>query len=243
LILAMSLLLPAQEQWEQAIVTNIEGEVRVLRPKTTYWHPASLEEILLVGDTVETGDRSSAELTFLDGNVVELGADSVLKIDQLGKYDKYMHEELGLEKGKLLSTVRKGSSFSVRTPQAVAAVRGTEFAVAVDEGESQVGVFDGSVSVKHYESEGKLSSSEVVLKKNYETLIKQYLSPDRPQRLGERMRKLQDRMVMLRERQKKRDEEMRERQKGKMKDKKETILNKRGQKKKGVEKYLKDRQE
>jgi hypothetical protein len=47
---------------------------------TDSWTEGQLGMSLEIGDTVKTGNNSSAEITFLDGNTMELEADTEIEI-------------------------------------------------------------------------------------------------------------------------------------------------------------------
>jgi len=90
-------------------------------------------------DTVRTGPKSSAGITFADNTMMSLGPDSVLYLDRF-VFNPTTHE------GRFNSVMRKGTlsvisgkiakqspdAVSVQTPTAMLGVRGTEFFVQVD---------------------------------------------------------------------------------------------------------------
>lgn len=102
----------------------------------------SIDDLKLGGE-IRTGDGSAMVITFKDGSEVFVGSLSVIDFEirlfneALNKaeeiYDR-VERELKLIKGKIKSSIvkRAGQKFQVRTPQAVCAVRGTEFVVVSD---------------------------------------------------------------------------------------------------------------
>lgn len=100
---------------------------------------ANVGEMLAIGSTVETKENSSATLRFADGAILVLEENSVIVLDSLSQ-----HGEAGMvdSKIRLLRGTSKAkvpvreprSSFSVTSPSAVAAVRGTDFRVTAVEG-------------------------------------------------------------------------------------------------------------
>jgi hypothetical protein len=111
--------------------------------------PATSGAALSEGDTVVVGDGGSAELSLDGATVVALSSGTELALTSLSRAET----ELGLALGEISAKVAKladGENLRVRTPAAVAAVRGTELLVAQDsaDGPSRVGVVDeGRVEV------------------------------------------------------------------------------------------------
>lgn len=92
--------------------------------------PAKAGEAVADGETVKTGPKSSAIVEYADGSRVKLRADSALKLLVPGEPSG---PEGGLlTMGGVFARVAKGSTghFRMRTPTAVASVRGTEFFTA-----------------------------------------------------------------------------------------------------------------
>ncbi len=95
------------------------------------------------GDSVRTRRASTAEIRMEDGSRVVLAPRSNFMLSS----ENEKKVSVGLLIGRLRSWVRKFSKkFEVRTPTAVCAVRGTDFAVSADEsGNTRVDVYDGTV--------------------------------------------------------------------------------------------------
>lgn len=119
------------------------------------------------GDQIVTGDDSTAELAFDGGSsvvTINPNSDFTLRAAQRSS------TVLGLSAGSLIAKIEKlleGDNLQVQAPAAVAAVRGTEFGVEVDDGsQSHVGVFDeGRVEVTGQ------SGPPQILQPNQETSI------------------------------------------------------------------------
>lgn len=95
------------------------------------------------GDSVRTRRASTAEIRMDDNSRVMLAPKSTFVLSS----ENEKKVSVGLLIGRLRSWVRKFSKkFEVRTPTAVCAVRGTDFAVFADEsGNTRVEVYDGTV--------------------------------------------------------------------------------------------------
>jgi hypothetical protein len=97
------------------------------------------------GDVVETGAESYLEANFGKQSAFRIREDSRVAInltDQLS---------LDVQKGKVLNILEKRSSYLVRTPAAVAAVRGTIFFVnVVDDDNSYFCACNGTISIEDF---------------------------------------------------------------------------------------------
>lgn len=104
--------------------------------------PTALEP----GDKLFTYRKGSAMLQFRDGSRVTLGEFAIFTVEE----EKPEAVTLNLALGKIWCAVAKlkGRRFSVKTPTAVAAVRGTEFTIDVREARTSVEVFGGLVGVR-----------------------------------------------------------------------------------------------
>lgn len=95
------------------------------------------------GDTVITGYNSSAEITFRDGTKLRLGENTRFLVKW---HDPCL--ELKTFWGRIWARIFKPECFRVYTPNAIMAVRGTEFEVDVaEDGTTTVIVLDGVVDV------------------------------------------------------------------------------------------------
>ena len=130
------------------MLTSISGTVQV---HSQTWVPvANAPYPIENGDTVRTAARGLATLTFADGSRVELYGNTSFTLEETAAKSYVM----GLSLGKLKAFVEKIAtrSFKVRTPTAIAAVRGTEFQVEVTgDGTTNVDLYKGllAVSDKH----------------------------------------------------------------------------------------------
>lgn len=131
-----------------AEISYFQGKVEYLKTGTQSWAEVSgsFRPVLGPGDQVRTGRASKAVILFEDSTKVTLGP---LSNFALAKQDG-SGTSISLPIGKLRAQVQKqlgGKIFDVRTPSAVCAVRGTDFAVmAGDDGSTRVEVYDGLVA-------------------------------------------------------------------------------------------------
>lgn len=92
--------------------------------------PAKAGDAVTDGETVKTGPKSSVIIEYADGSRVKLRADSALKLEVPAEPSGVAGGLLSL--GGVFARVARGSPghFRMRTPTAVASVRGTEFFTA-----------------------------------------------------------------------------------------------------------------
>ncbi len=186
-LLASFLLLPTAvfsqdgEEWD-ARLTDVSGEVTVYSAgsKDAEGDPAEKDMPLEPGDRVVTGEDSTAEISLEGDSVISLRANSNFTLSATRRSDSIFR----LEAGSLLAWLKSsllseggGRKWRINTPTAVAAVRGTQFAVEVaanGEPETHVGVFDeGRVEV----SEGSTGQTEMLLA-NQETRVNRGRRPE-----------------------------------------------------------------
>lgn len=141
---------PASENWD-ARLTEVKGEVVVVTASEPGGVPGDKAMPLEEGDRITTGPDGSADVALDAGSLIHLAADSDFTLTDL----KRSQSSFGLNAGTFLAKIQKllsAQSMVVKTPTAVAAVRGTEFGVEIDPkspDETHVGVFDeGKVEVR-----------------------------------------------------------------------------------------------
>lgn len=114
--------------------------------------PARLGMTIGEGAVLTTGANSFVTLTLADGSRVTLPSQSRVRIEALrtlapgGRLERRFVVETGRGEFEVMPRTRQEDRFLVRTPVAVAAVRGTEFLVAHDGGRSVVSVIAGEVT-------------------------------------------------------------------------------------------------
>jgi hypothetical protein len=141
-----------------ATLTGISGDVCRKRHRESIWVTANNRDILSPGDELKTGYNSKAKLRFSNGSIVEVGAETKVSI-----YENYLFLAIGLIKSYITKFF---PNFEVRTPTAIAGVRGTEFTVEVLPDQTTiVSVYEGIVDVT---TEGKT----VRLKKGETTIVR-----------------------------------------------------------------------
>ena len=136
-----------------ATLQAVHGEVTILRAGTGSTIPARAGMTLWGGDEVHTGPGGNATLRFVDNSLVLLEQDSVLALDSLmyyggtGMAETRLHLKKGRTDNKVTPKKGPGSRFEIRTPSAMAAVRGTSYRVGCDSEVMRTEVSGGSVQV------------------------------------------------------------------------------------------------
>jgi hypothetical protein len=122
-----------------AIVSAAAGNVSVMNGGTDSWTGAQVGMSLETGDSVKTGDSSSADITFLDGSTIQLEANTEIEIVSLeistdtGSKTIRLKQVIGDTLSRVEKLVDSASSYEVETPACVAAVRGSVMLVNVIE--------------------------------------------------------------------------------------------------------------
>ncbi|MDD4957534.1 MAG: FecR domain-containing protein [Candidatus Omnitrophica bacterium] len=124
-----------------AVVGEITGSATIIRASGES-DTAKKGAVLFQGDGLETEDFSSAVLLLMSGAEkdaeIELDAGSRVKLTELatGASEEEKRTLLDLAVGEVLIRAKElqgeGSSFEVKTPTSIVAVRGTTFSVKVE---------------------------------------------------------------------------------------------------------------
>lgn len=119
-------------------IKTLSGEVFLIRNAAV--QPAKVGTLVRQGDVLSTGTSGSAGVTFIDNSRLSVGSNTRIEIAQY-RYDSTTQEgefQTDLQRGTLYvisGAIAKqpGDAMKVRTPTTVIAVRGTTFAVKVED--------------------------------------------------------------------------------------------------------------
>lgn len=181
----------ADDNTLDARITDFQGSVKVITPDEPDGVAPSQDLPLEAGDRIVTGANGRVEIGVEGESVVELGPNTDFTADSLDRKTPVFGLGLGTLIGKIKAGLfGDGGELQVRTADAVAAVRGTEFGVENEgTGGSHVGVFDeGHVAVR-----GAVGG-EVQLAPNQETSV---FHGQRPQEVRALRRFLAHRQRMI----------------------------------------------
>jgi uncharacterized repeat protein (TIGR01451 family) len=127
-----------------------EGNVFVMKAGTDTWIETQIGMSLVAGDTVKSGDNSSAEIAFFDGSTIELQAGTEIEVASLNISDTgsttiKLKQAIGDTVSRVEKLVDSASRYEVETAACVAAVRGSRMIVKV--------ITDGTTWVTNQEGE------------------------------------------------------------------------------------------
>jgi hypothetical protein len=109
-----------------------------------------LGQLFAEGDHLLTKEASSLHLVLADGSSLVLGPLTEVTLSKLGDGSAQSQSVFELLKGAVNAIVEKltvGATFEVHTSDAVAAVKGTDFEVSLETGQSSVSVGEGEVNM------------------------------------------------------------------------------------------------
>ena len=188
-------------QWD-ARLKKISGEVLLKSSEAAEWTSVGAAEVPLdPDDSIKTGSSGSAEVYLENQGVIAVSRNTELEVGTLEKEDSELKLLLGAIIAKLEKVAMKKRKFSVRTPSAVCAVRGTEFAVEHSRfnNETAAAVFEeGSVSFMPLDKDGK-ELGEYILEPDTEIFASAQIKRHKAVRLA-RMLKHRGQMAKNRER-------------------------------------------
>ena len=152
--------LAAPTRTNEVIVLEKEGRVEAARAGTPTWTAAQLNQALHIADRVRTGERSRATLHLLDQSTLRMFELSEFLIEPLEATPE--KPVFSLSKGLLYFFHRdKPVDVQFKTRTATAAIRGTEFHLAVaDNGRTVLTMFDGEVDLSNALGSIQLKSGE-----------------------------------------------------------------------------------
>lgn len=134
------------------------------------------------GDKITTQKDSRAKIVMSDRNVMNLSPESVVTIVKYENDPKanVKNVELELSQGKVRNNVEQKydgdkSKFIIKTPTAVAGVRGTQFLTSFDVKTrmTEIVTFKGAVQMAPVLANGQASSNFVLIKKGQSSSVKQ----------------------------------------------------------------------
>lgn len=151
---------------ENARVTYIKGKVEVSKDNRDSWIPLKVGDQLSESDVISTGFQSEVKIEF-SGSIMTLGAVTRITLEKLAestsKDDVSLYLKTGVVRSKVTHPDEKRVSYTVKTPIAVASVRGTDFMVTAD---GHVTCNEGAVAV--YANTDNLKRSKNVEKSDEE---------------------------------------------------------------------------
>jgi len=111
--------------------------------------PLAVKGPVFSGDVVKTDQAGSAQILFRDDTKLVVGPNSEITIDRFVFADRSTAREVTINALRGVFRFITGSSqkqaYTIKTPTATIGVRGTAFDVAIDDGTTYFGLWDGGV--------------------------------------------------------------------------------------------------
>ena len=154
-LMVLAFLSPAIAEEPLYIVGAAEGQAAVLPEGAENAAPLKKGMPLLRGDRLLTGEGGRVEFSGKSGTVVRLEENTQVALGTGAGAETRFFVKIGRFLAKFQKAPR-GDRYRVKTPVAVASVRGTELALAVDEnGATDAGVVEGEVAFERAPGESE----------------------------------------------------------------------------------------
>tara|TARA_R110001592_G_scaffold59200_1_gene179584 strand:+ start:29145 stop:30818 length:1674 start_codon:yes stop_codon:yes gene_type:complete len=138
-----------KHQPKPAMVKELVGDALLKKASSSRYVVLKENMLIMVGDEIAT-KNGNVVIEFADSSTIRLEENSNLVFNKLSHFGKtgMVDTRLRLKRGSLTSDIPplvKGSRYEIKTPSAVAAVRGTEFRLHTTEKETRLEVLEGTV--------------------------------------------------------------------------------------------------
>ena len=178
-------------------VTEISGKASITHPATGKSEPAKEGTEVYKMDVIETTANTSVTVQLEDDSIFTVGGSSKVEVsdfvNNVAEHKNYSFFKLlyGKFRGLLNSKFKQGSEMSIETPTSVAGVKGSDFSVWIEDGETVVAVTEGEGYMKHrdkrYPGIVKMRAGHMLRAKMARALGKPGNIPDR---IRDRIKKL-----------------------------------------------------
>ncbi|MGO4706752.1 FecR domain-containing protein [Microvirga sp. 2MCAF38] len=122
-------------------------ELRFVRENA--WQPAEVRQDLVDGDTLRTNTIGNLAILFADQTQIRVGRNSTLTVRDVASNDSGT-TQLDLQSGTVWArAARGGAGVDIKTPSAVAAIRGTDWSLTVDGSKTSLVVLEGVVELRN----------------------------------------------------------------------------------------------
>ncbi len=127
------------------------GKVEIRSKDGNQWKRAMPNRKVFQGDIIRTLAKSRCEISLRGGGKVRIGENSELELNEVNIKPMEKNFRANLKKGNAWVAAKAAfgekKNVSIRTPTAVAAIRGTKYRTKAGEEESSVLVYEGKVDV------------------------------------------------------------------------------------------------
>ncbi|MBI89671.1 MAG: hypothetical protein CMG60_06235 [Candidatus Marinimicrobia bacterium] len=155
-------------------VTLPLGKVMVLGEEKQTWQKAKFNQSVFNNEKIKTLKKSRCEVKIDKTQIVRIGENAVIRLENPNDKDNGIFIESG--HAWLNAKPGKGQKVRVRTPTAVAAIRGTIYRLDCTTNHSTFNVYDGNVEVTPFKEDGiTLEDTSFNVKKGESfTLVKDF---------------------------------------------------------------------
>ncbi|MBX3021670.1 MAG: FecR domain-containing protein [Bdellovibrionales bacterium] len=170
----------ARAQNVHGVLRVVKGDVQIKSAKTGQTGKARLGSQVYPKDTIITGKDARAKIVMVDNNEINVSPESQIEIQNY-EYDPNAGKKdvlLNVIYGKVRSKVEqkydgKTTKFQIKTPSAVAGVRGTDFLTSFNRsnGASQIVTFEGKVEFGVPGPNGSIANAVMVSPGNQATSV------------------------------------------------------------------------
>lgn len=144
-----------------AEVVSVTGKGEARDTGSNDWRPAVLKQKLRGGSFVRTGDLSTMALLMQDQTQLRLNQNSLVQIKETAGGAP---TRLELRGGRAwMNTKARDGNVVIETPNATAAIRGTEWELEVDGGKTMLAVFSGDVEFSNPQGSVTVGRNEAAL--------------------------------------------------------------------------------
>ena len=154
----------------EARVKSVKGQVEYAAPGSQKFESLKADMKLAIGSQVKTGADGEAIIVAVPGAAIRLSASThiILGPNDFAKNgDKVTSRKalVDLKSGTVSALInhneRDVTDFQIKTPQGVAAARGTFYAVTVENGKAAIAVKEGKVGMRKFKAKaGKAATSK-----------------------------------------------------------------------------------
>jgi hypothetical protein len=186
LVVFMSFLFSTAAAKQIGLFMVVKGEVKVVRGSETLKAKVTLG--VYQGDTVISGKDARAKIVMTDKNVIHISPSTEIKIETYVNNGQQKNVELNLKEGKVRNNVEQTydgdkNKFIIKTPTAVAGVRGTQFITSFDKGrnETKIVTLQGRVELSNLPTQAGAQPTTVVINKGETSTASAEAPPAPPQ--------------------------------------------------------------
>ena len=145
-------------------IVLVTGKVSVRLTPDDIFKDAKARQSLVVGDIIKTGPNGRASILLREETQLKVASNTTLIIKDVTAHKEKagaLKTLLKLESGEVWTRSKgSGEGLMIETPNATAAIRGTEWSISVRENESRVVVAEGSVQMSNKSGTVNLGRNE-----------------------------------------------------------------------------------